>query len=221
MIRVERRVHIVRVRAAVCFLCQQHSFHIVRRFISAVNDVGDEPFVAAEREIEQRIYSAGIKLRDRVSVRPRLSYEITVGTNAAAGFREESQEFDICFRICINIIGHRIQPETVNTFPQPESQNIADFSSHSLARKVQIRHFRPESRLVVPVSAQKRSIAAGRLSAEVIVIEVFAIRHVRFCPGRQFVQIIRRSRKPCIVFRRVVEYQIHIHADAPLMALFE
>ena len=206
------------IRGAERFLRQQHSLHVIRSLVVSAHNIGDEPLVSGKREVEQRVDTALVKLCDLVPARPRFSDKIAISLNTSPRLRQEPQEFHVGIRIPVNIVCHRIQPESVNSLPQPVFEDRTDLASYGFARKIQVRHFRPESRLVIPLRTFHRRVPVSRLPGEIVIIVILTVGSVRLPSGRQFVQVIHRRLEPGVVVRSVVQHQVHIYTDAPLVA---
>ena len=220
MVGIEGRVHKVRIGISIGLFRQQHSLYIVRRFVSAVHDIDDKTVQAGKGKIEQGIDPAAVEPGNRIPVRPGFSDKIAVRVNASAGLCHVAQELRIGFRIPGKIGGHRVQAESVGPFAQPEGHDVPDLIADCLACQVQIRHFRPESGLVVPVCAFKRRVSVLGLPGEIVIVIIPAVGTVRLPVGRELPQVIGRRLEPFVVIRGMIQHQIHIQADAPLVAVF-
>ena len=132
---------------------------------------------------------------------------------------QPSEEFGICLRVTGDVRRDRIEPKAVHALAQPERHDIADLAPHGVAAQVQIRHSAPEPRFVVPFRAFERRVAVAGFSCEMVIVAVLAVRRIRVPALGQFAEIVRSSLEPFVVIRRVVQNQVQIHADAPLVAI--
>ena len=129
-------------------------------------------------------------------VGPGLADQAAVRLDAAGRLRQETQEFDVFLPVSGEIGGHCVQAEAVDPFVQPERHDISDLAPHGVAAQIQIRHFRPELRLVVPLRAFERGVPLARLPGEDVVIEKTAAGRVRLRALRQRAKVLRRGPEP-------------------------
>ena len=218
MICVERRIDIGRIHGRVKLLFLRHTLGKRLKSCRSVHDPRDQTVAAGKREIKQGVDPALIELRVRVLVRPRFADDISGRISLFCRLCQPSCKLDPRFTIVRKIRGHRIQPESVHTPVKPEVDHVFQFLPHLRGSQVQIRHLRPESRLVIPLGIRQGDIALILFSGELIVPHVWAFFFYGFLSRRQRSQIPGGLLKPGVGRRSVIHREIQDHCHPSFMA---
>ena len=160
-------------------------------------------------------------MRKRIAVCPAFRHKVTFRIQFLSFGDKPLQEFDILF-VVSGVIGcHRIQTEAMHTMIKPEFHNIRNLASDFFTVQIEIRHFRPESRFIIPVCIRERCIAISGISAEVVIVKIRTVLRRSFPVFRQLLQIFMGFSEPFMSIRCVVEHQISDDFDSSLITFFD